>query len=260
MSEHPLFSGDRILGVILLFTSHHLSANVLAGLKTIAQILVFCIERIHILRFTKQNALHWPAMLDASSESTRSRSTSEDKNDFVATVAHELLVPVNSILAMCRGLQSSTDDPLTEKQAENAKTIESCVIHMHSVISDLLDIARINANRLQIHEKSVVVADVCREAMRVVDALAKSKGILTMCEVDESITNLVTDKKRLTQILVNLLVNAVKFTLAGGMVRLEVSPDSTHSTIRFDVVDTGIGIASADIPRLFRPFERMGRH
>ena len=179
------------------------------------------------------------------------------KDEFLANMSHELRTPLNAILGPAELLSEGYYGPLTERQLRSITSIIDSGRHLLELINDILDLGKIEASKLVLSQEAVVVRDLCQASLHVVDAVARNKGIIIQVDLDPQAHWLMGDPRRLKQILVNLLTNAVKFTPAGGQVGLEVRGDPEARLLRFSVRDTGIGIAADDLPRLFRPFEQL---
>ena len=125
------------------------------------------------------------------------------------------------------------------------------------MINDILDISKIQANTLELHLKEVPVSTICAKSLHWVNQAAFQKQIKVQLNYHEPVDSIGADERRVIQILVNLLTNAVKFTPEAGSIGLEVRSDSEHQLVQFTVWDTGIGIAQRDLQRLFKPFVQI---
>jgi PAS domain S-box-containing protein len=179
------------------------------------------------------------------------------RDEFLANMSHELHTPLNGILGLSEALQEEVYGPLTPKQVHSLQTIESSGKRLLALVSDILDFAKIGAGKLDVRMGPVLVKSVCQASLRYVEQAAQKKWLTLTSQLDEQVVSLQADERRLRQILVNLLANAVKFTPEGGAVGLEVMGDAERGEARFTVWDTGIGIAPADIARLFQPFTQL---
>jgi PAS domain S-box-containing protein len=179
------------------------------------------------------------------------------KDEFLAMMSHELRTPLNVILgiteAMCDGLYGSID----VRQQQSLATVAQSGRHLLTILSDILDLARIGAGKERLTQQPIDIALLCDTARMFVAPAAETKQITLVTGVVPPLSGLVADERRLTQILVNLLDNAVKFTPAGGTVGLEVSANSAEERVTFVVWDTGIGIAEADFASLFQLFTQL---
>ena len=179
------------------------------------------------------------------------------KDEFLANMSHELRTPLNAILGRSQALQEEIYGPLTPPQVEALHGVEQSGQHLLSLINDILDVARIESGHLTLEWEEVVVSDLCRASVQMLAQVALKKHIRLTSTVDSAVSVLLADVRRLKQILVNLLSNAVKFTPPGGSVGLEVRGGTGGQMVTFTVWDTGIGIAEADVARLFKPFVQI---
>ena len=176
------------------------------------------------------------------------------KDEFLATMSHELRTPLTGILGGADALVQGSYGSFNPQQLRTLHLIASCGRDLLSLINDILDLSSIEAGRLALERRWVEINDLCAVSLSLV-----SKQIETMqhtisyrCNPPELKAEV--DPKRIKQILVNLLDNAIKFTPKGGQIRLEVQLDRAAETIRFAVSDTGIGIEPETLPSLFQPF------
>ncbi|NTU79364.1 MAG: PAS domain S-box protein [Chloroflexales bacterium] len=179
------------------------------------------------------------------------------KDEFLATMSHELRTPLNAILGRAELLREELYGPLAPRQIGAVHGIETSGRHLLALINDILDLSSIEAGRLHLRIGPVAVESVCQLSVHLVAESAKAKQIALSVTIDPQVAALYADERRLTQILVNLLANAVKFTPGEGAVGLEVRGDAERHTITFTVWDTGIGIAEENLPRLFQPFVQI---
>ena len=179
------------------------------------------------------------------------------KDEFLAMMSHELRTPLNTILGSAELLREQIHGPLNVKQHHDLGAVAEAGQHLLALINDILDLAKIEAGREAIELEIVVVEDLCRAAMRMVAQVAVQRQVKISAQIDPLVVTMSADGRRIKQILVNLLANAVKFTPAGGEVGLEVRGAPAQQTLTFSVWDTGIGIASEDQQRLFKPFVQI---
>lgn len=179
-------------------------------------------------------------------------NASQAKTRYVAGMTHELRTPLNSILGYAQILLRSGQ--LQGSQREAVTTIQQSGQHMHALIDGLLDLARIEAGRLRLDSAALPFPEFLSELARMVQPQAEGKGLEFELQILGRVPAWVAaDAKRLRQILINLLANAVRFTDRG---RIVFRVDCRHEVVRFDVQDSGIGIAPQDQERIFMPFER----
>lgn len=179
------------------------------------------------------------------------------KDEFLANMSHELRTPLNTILGMAEVLRLNVYGPLTEEQVKALGYIEESGKHLLALINDILDLSKIEAGKLDLQIGVVHVPDVCQASLLFIRQIAQKKEITISSRLDEAVKSVQADERRLKQILVNLLTNAVKFTPQGGQVGLEVTGDPSEGVVHFVVWDTGIGISSEDMKWLFKPFVQI---
>jgi PAS domain S-box-containing protein len=179
------------------------------------------------------------------------------KDEFLANMSHELRTPLNVILGMSQALQEGVYDPITAQQQQPLHAIEESGNHLLMMITDILDMARMEAGKSDLDLKPIDLAAVSRASMQAIEHEAHKKQITTSTHIDQVQRPLLADERRVRQMLLNLLSNAVKFTPEGGRVGLEVHGKLDEQAIELIVWDTGIGIASEQIGRLFKPFVQV---
>lgn len=179
-------------------------------------------------------------------------AASQAKTRYVAGMTHELRTPLNSILGYAQILRRRSDLPPGVRDAVN--TMHHSGQHMHGLIDGLLDLARIEAGRLRLDLAALPFPEFISQVTRMVQPQAEAKGLRFSLQTQGRVPAWVrADAKRLRQILINLLANAVRYTEDG---EIAFRVDCRHDVIRFEIQDTGIGIAPEDQERIFLPFER----
>lgn len=187
------------------------------------------------------------------------------KDEFLANMSHELRTPLNAILGMTEALQERTFGHVNAKQNQALKTIVDAGTHLLELINDILDLAKIEAGKLELNLTHVSITQVSATSLSFVKQQAFKKRLRLESNVQANLPPIIADERRILQVLVNLLNNAVKFTPEGGRVCLEVarlnaaSEESEDSLppgefVRLAVVDTGIGISPKELGQLFKPF------
>ncbi|NTV62366.1 MAG: PAS domain S-box protein [Oscillochloris sp.] len=179
------------------------------------------------------------------------------KDAFLANMSHELRTPLNAILGRTELLQEQYYGPLSEAQRRSLLSIEESGRHLLVLINDILDLSKIEAGRLDLAIEEIVIAEMCQASLLFVKELAIKKSLALSLQLNNPLAYMQADPRRIKQMLINLLSNAVKFTPDGGRVCLEVRVESAANLVHFTVQDTGIGIASEDLPRLFQPFSQL---
>ena len=185
------------------------------------------------------------------------------KDEFLANMSHELRTPLNAILGMSEALQEELFGALNSAQINAIATIEQSGQHLLSLINDILDVSKISAGKLELNIAEVSLAELCRSSLILVKQQAIDRQIYIDTHLPSDLDRIVVDERRMRQVLINLLNNAVKFTAKGGLVTLSVRLKPLEVDGRqgdwlcFSVTDTGIGIDIADRSKLFQPFIQL---
>ncbi len=179
------------------------------------------------------------------------------KDEFLANMSHELRTPLTSVLTLDEVLLDHIYGPLTERQEKALRNIDTSARHLLALINDLLDLSKIEAGKLELQCEEVDVAVICQASLLFVRERAIKEHIAIQYECNCPYAQFEVDPKRLKQMLINLLTNAVKFTPAGGHVTLRVTVDEAEHIIHFAVEDTGIGITHEGLAQLFQPFTQL---
>jgi signal transduction histidine kinase len=181
--------------------------------------------------------------------------SSKYKSEFLANISHELRTPLNSLLILAQMLAANPDGNLTGRQVQFADSIHAAGNDLLTLISDILDLSKVEAGKMDIAFAAVNPATVCEELAQAFRPSAEQQGLTFLLDVDPGLREIVTDEHRLQQILKNLLSNACKFT-ENGSVTLRVGRETSRKAIFFEVVDTGIGIASDKLHLIFEAFQQ----
>lgn len=184
-------------------------------------------------------------------------AASRAKDEFLASMSHELRTPLNVVLTMSELIQEGVYGPLNERLDRSVGMVAESGRHLLTLINDLLDLAKVGAGTLELSVESVDLTQVCNASLRFISEAAQKRGLQVTLSIDARVTRIMMDERRLKQILVNLLNNAVKFTPEGGALGLDVTGNVEENTINLSVWDTGIGISEEDQSRLFMPFVQL---
>lgn len=188
-------------------------------------------------------------------EKTRAEAANKAKSEFLANISHELRTPLNAIIGFSDIMTQEMFGPVgTDRYSDYCKDIYSSGTYLLNVINDILDMSKIEAGRMTIETETVNASESAEDASRIVTGAATEKNITVTTDVVENVS-VHADKRALKQILLNLLANAVKFTPDNGTVTLKARPRGDK--LRFEVMDTGIGISERDIERLAQPFVQV---
>ena len=179
------------------------------------------------------------------------------KTQFLANMSHELRTPLNTVIGFTDLIQKQIFGPVGDpRYLDYLNDVHASASMLLQLIEDVLDIAKHDAGKLEISVGPIDPSSLAEAVGRMLSERASRKGITLSIRSDDPLPVLYGDERRLRQVLLNLVSNAVKFTPEGGSVTLRA--DYTDKKLRFQVIDTGIGIAEKDQERVFRPFERIG--
>ena len=189
-------------------------------------------------------------------------SANQAKSEFLASMSHELRTPLNGILGYAHILGRSKN--MDSKELAGVNIIHQCGSHLLTLINDVLDISKIEARKLELSPNAVHLPSLIQGVVEISQVRSQQKRLDFIYEPDPNLPRgIIVDDKKLRQVLINLLGNAIKFTDKGGVnLRVELlESTTTHfdgARLRFSVTDTGVGISAADAQRLFRAFEQVG--
>ncbi|RCX16506.1 PAS domain S-box-containing protein [Fontibacillus phaseoli] len=185
-------------------------------------------------------------------------STNKAKSEFLAMMSHEIRTPMNGVIGMTDLMLETTE--VTDTQREYLEIIRKSGDTLLAIINDILDFAKIESGKAELHEEAIDLRKVISETLDIVMVRAKEKGLALDFTVSPDIPGtLLGDPERLKQVLLNLIGNAVKFTYTGGInvTVNRLSGKEKQISLRFAVRDTGIGIPKEKIPLLFEPFSQL---
>ncbi|NER82504.1 MAG: response regulator, partial [Leptolyngbya sp. SIO1D8] len=235
-----------------------LIALIVAGLATLTLVILW-----HLHRFEQQQLFQ--AKQAAEATANAAKTATRLKDEFLANMSHELRTPLNAILGMAEGLKGDVFGKLNAGQREALQTIEGSGSHLLELIDDLLDVAKIECKQMEFNYAPTAAASLCHAAVRFVKPQILKKCIQLDTHIVPNLPYLWVDERRIRQVLINLLDNAVKFTPEGGRITLKVSPlaatqdtnRQTRNYLRIAIIDTGIGISPQNIQKLFQPFTQI---
>jgi signal transduction histidine kinase/putative methionine-R-sulfoxide reductase with GAF domain len=177
---------------------------------------------------------------------------SRHKSAFLANMSHELRTPLNAIIGFTRIVMRRAQERLEPKQYENLEKILTSAQNLLSLINAILDLAKVEAGRMELHPAEVRLATVLEHCMRTVEPLLK-EGVTQVKAFDPELPSMVVDEEKLRQVVMNLLSNAAKYTAAGSV---EVRARQVNGGVEIAVIDTGIGIPAEKLELVFEEFEQ----
>lgn len=190
---------------------------------------------------------------EAQDARVAAESANQAKSEFLSRMSHELRTPLNAVLGFAQLLE--LDVP--EEDKDSVRQIRRAGTHLLNLINEVLDISRIEAGQLALSPEPVRVADVVGEVVELMGPIAADRGVsIDASDALSCRCHVLADRQRTKQVILNLASNAVKYNNPGGHVSLRCAP--VGDAARIEVVDDGIGIAEADLERVFIPFERLG--
>jgi signal transduction histidine kinase/CheY-like chemotaxis protein len=244
----PLRIGNRIIGAVDI-QSRNINAfteNEIIVLQTLADQVAIAID----------NARSFELSQEAVKEM---RETDRVKSQFLANMSHELRTPLNSIIGFSRVILKGIDGPVTELQQQDLTAIYNSGQHLLSLINDILDLAKIEAGKMELAFDEVNMSDVTTSVLSTMSGLVKDKPITLKKVIEPDIPTVRADAIRVRQVMINLLSNAAKFTDEGDIVvEVGVKPSPTgRMELQVSVIDTGPGISDEDQAKLFQAFSQV---
>jgi len=188
----------------------------------------------------------------------QAEQASAAKTDFLSGMSHELRTPLNSIIGFAQMMEMQGQQPLTDKQTEYLDIIRTSGEHLLTLINEILDLAQVEAGRVQVRLGPVNARDMIEECVTLVKPLALKKTVrVTVDNGDDADILIQVDRMKFKQILLNLMSNAVKYNVEGGRVGIAARTDA-KANLRIDITDSGHGLSVDECAQLFEPFQRLG--
>jgi PAS domain S-box-containing protein len=180
------------------------------------------------------------------------------KSEFLANMSHELRTPLNAIMGFAQILRDRWTDPEHAKVSEYSSDILLSAQHLYGLISEILDYSKIDSGTVQLVEGPIDVNALCSHCVHMISERANRAGLKLKLNLAENLPALQADERRITQVLLNLATNAVKFTPSGGTVTIGADVENSGNLV-VSVADSGIGISEKDLERVFEPFVQVNR-
>ncbi|MCS6861537.1 MAG: ATP-binding protein, partial [Abditibacteriales bacterium] len=192
---------------------------------------------------------------------TREREIDEMKTNFISLVSHELRTPLTSILAFSSYILTGKWGDLTPRQRTGLESMHRQARRLHAIISDFLDVSRIESGKIEMQREPVAVADVAANVIEELRPQAAEKRLSVTLKTDPSLVSepilALADEERIAQVMTNLIGNAIKFTDSGGQIEVVIS--RLNGVVQVDVRDTGCGIPPDELPKVFDRFYQVER-
>jgi signal transduction histidine kinase len=241
----PLLFEDRITGGLVVWRGEagHFSREVVSLLETFATQSVMAIQNARLFR-------------EIEDKSRQLEVASQHKSEFLANMSHELRTPLNAIIGFSEVLGARMFGEVNAKQAEYLQDILESGQHLLSLINDILDLSKIEAGRMELEAADFDLASAIDNALILVRERASRGGVTLASTVDEHLGLIRGDERKVKQVLLNLLSNALKFTSEGG--RIDVRAALRDGRAEVSVADTGVGIAPEDQEAVFEEFRQVG--
>jgi len=272
----PLTHSGELLGILAVTSISQFSHTSIETLERIGEQLAIIMKKQHkdeALRKSEKQLQNIAAELASEKDNlirrveertTELRISNAElakaarlKDEFLASMSHELRTPLNSILGLSEALQEEVYGAMNQKQLKSLQTIEHSGRHLLSLINEILDLAKVEAGKIDLEYGKISIDSLVRSSLVFVRQTALQKQLKISSGIQSSTGYFMADEKRMKQILVNLLNNAVKFTPEQGEISLFVEEKQEDKKIDFCVKDTGIGITEKDIDTLFESFVQI---
>jgi signal transduction histidine kinase len=237
----PLLREDRLLGGLVVHrrSAGEFDSQVIELLKTFATQSALAIQNARLFR-------------EIEDKGRQLEIASQHKSAFLANMSHELRTPLNAIIGFTRIVMRRSQDRLEPQQCENLEKILASSQNLLSLINAILDLAKVEAGRIEIRPGEIQLAPVLEQCVRTVEPLVKD-SVALVSAFDGELPLMMVDEEKLRQIVINLLSNATKFTANGS---IQVQARKMDGSVEIAVVDTGIGIAPEKLDLIFEEFEQ----
>lgn len=243
----PLRIGSRIIGVIDIQSKNvdAFSEDEISVLQTLADQVAVAIDNARSFELSQQAVMEM-------------REIDRLKSQFLANMSHELRTPLNSIIGFSRVILKGIDGPVTELMQQDLTAIYNSGQHLLGLINDILDLAKIEAGKMELAFDEVNISDLVSSVLSTMSGLIKDKPIQMRRNVEDGLSAVKADAIRIRQVMINLLSNAAKFTEEGEIVvNVESYKNNGRNEVKISVIDSGSGISEADQEKLFQPFSQV---
>jgi len=241
----PLTRDNHLLGGLAVNRKSpgEFDADVIALLKTFATQSALAIQNARLFR-------------EIELKGRQLEVASQHKSEFLANMSHELRTPLNAIIGFSEVLSERLFGEMNEKQSEYVRDITESGRHLLSLINEILDLSKIEAGRMELDLAEFDLGTAIGNTLTLVRERAERRGIRLSCAIDDEVTTIHADERKVKQVLLNLLSNALKFTPEGGAI--EITTRVADVMVEVSVTDTGVGIAPEDLETVFDEFRQVG--
>jgi predicted ATPase/signal transduction histidine kinase len=263
----PILKQGKLIGILYLENQLTVAAFTRDRIETLAVLIAQAAISIENARLYTELQASFNVLeqkveartIELKAAKELAESAERTKTSFFNNMSHELRTPLNAILGMSEGLTEQVYGSLNPQQLRCSQVINSSGTHLLGLIDDILDLAKLEAGKLELDCTATDISQLCDTSIVFVEPQALKKRIQLVINIAADLPILVVDERRIRQVLINLLSNAVKFTPADGRICLEVTHivAGNNAWIQIAVSDTGIGIATADLDLLFQPFVQI---
>ncbi len=199
-------------------------------------------------------------MVNILTDITKQKELEEMKRQFISNITHELRTPIVAMKQALTLLLSESTGALNATQIKFLGIASRNLMQLSQIVEDVLDVEKIESGRMEVKPKATSMTKLCNDVCDSLEPWARSKDIQLVREVDPNLPEMMVDPDKITQVMNNLIGNAVKFTPKGGKITVSASLWLDGATAQISVADTGCGIAKENIPKLFRRFAQFGDH
>lgn len=262
----PIPVGDEIIGVLSVQSTEHenrFNENDLRLLSTIASSVGVALNNATLFEDVKV------AKMEAEAASKQAEKANEAKSAFLSTVSHELRTPLTSVLGFAKIIKKRLEErifPIVDKSdakiakavtqvSENLQVVISEGERLTHLINDVLDLAKIEAGKMDFNQENVSMPEVAERAIAATSSLFDQKALKLIRKIDVTVPEIIGDKDKLIQVMINLISNSVKFTEIGS---ITCSVYQQKEELIVSITDTGIGIAPEDFGAVFEQFKQVG--
>ncbi len=249
----PVRVGDPIGAIVVYWARpRRLPPEQVRLLGTLADATSIAVDNVRSLAELERQVAERTAEL--SRAVARAEAADRLKSAFLATMSHELRTPLNSVIGFTGILLQELAGPINAEQRKQLGMVQASARHLLALINDVLDLSKIEAGQLQVHVEPFDLRETIERAVASVRPQAEAKGLALAAEIAPEVGGLASDARRVEQILLNLLNNAIKFTERG---EVRLTAGVAGEWVRIAVADTGMGIRPEDLAKLFRPFQQL---